>query len=249
MYVMVFREPVVKDRVLRRASLTATPTCLDPRGRPEASANGTQSVDDAARRRAHRCGHLDRQRASPTSGDQGVWTKNPRPSRLRRPVLRGRSRGAASSPGRAAWRGSTTSRRAQRRPPPWSSSSARQAPHVVTQNVDGLHQAAGIDPDLVIEVHGTIRRVVCLCCGETAPTDEASTGSAQARTIRPAWTCGGILKSATISFGQSLVPEVIDRAYRRAEECRPAARRRLDAERVPRGHVVPIAEAQRRPRS
>jgi NAD-dependent deacetylase len=75
---------------------------------------------------------------------------------------------------------------------------------VVTQNIDGLHQLAGNDPRLVLEVHGSIHRVECLGCGRTAPThvvlDRVRAGEAD-----PACAgCGGILKTATVSFGQQL---------------------------------------------
>jgi NAD-dependent deacetylase len=89
---------------------------------------------------------------------------------------------------------------------------------LVTQNIDGLHQKAGNSPERVIEVHGTVHDVVCLSCGRK--------GSMQATLDRvrggeldpPCEDCGGILKSDTISFGQPLVPQVIDRAMRSAAE-------------------------------
>ncbi len=90
---------------------------------------------------------------------------------------------------------------------------------VVTQNVDELHQRAGTSPGRVIEVHGTMRRVVCWDCGEEAPMERAL-DRVRAGDEDPACrTCGGILKSATISFGQPLVPEVIDQAMAAAEAC------------------------------
>ena len=85
---------------------------------------------------------------------------------------------------------------------------------VVTQNVDGLHQAAGHDDDNVIEVHGTVRYTRCLSCGDRRPMREALDRVRAGEEDPPCRACGGILKSDTISFGQSLVPEVIDRALR-----------------------------------
>lgn len=89
------------------------------------------------------------------------------------------------------------------------------APTVVTQNIDGLHQAAGSGD--VIEVHGTIHEVVCLGCGARGPMrpvlDRVEAGEEDPACER----CGGILKSATISFGQNLDPDVLDRALRLAE--------------------------------
>ena len=89
---------------------------------------------------------------------------------------------------------------------------------IVTQNVDELHQRAGSTPELVVEVHGTMFRTKCWACGEEGAM-EATLERVRAGEADPACgSCGGILKSATISFGQSLVPEVIDRALQVAEE-------------------------------
>jgi NAD-dependent deacetylase len=67
-------------------------------------------------------------------------------------------------------------------------------------------------------VHGTMRKVVCMSCGMTAPMQKALERVRAGEADPPCRDCGGILKSATISFGQALVPEVIDRALRVAEE-------------------------------
>jgi NAD-dependent deacetylase len=89
---------------------------------------------------------------------------------------------------------------------------------LITQNIDELHQLAGHSPDKVIEVHGTMRKVVCMSCGERAPMEKALARVRAGEADPPCRTCGGILKSATISFGQQLVPEVIDRAMQAAAE-------------------------------
>ena len=89
---------------------------------------------------------------------------------------------------------------------------------LITQNIDELHQLAGHSPDKVIEVHGTLRKVVCMSCGERAPMENALARVRAGEADPPCRTCGGILKSATISFGQQLVPEVIDRAMQAAAE-------------------------------
>jgi NAD-dependent deacetylase len=89
---------------------------------------------------------------------------------------------------------------------------------LITQNIDELHQLAGNSPEKVIEVHGTMRKVVCMSCGMTAPMLKALERVRAGEADPPCRDCGGILKSATISFGQALVPEVIDRALRAAEE-------------------------------
>jgi NAD-dependent deacetylase len=89
---------------------------------------------------------------------------------------------------------------------------------LVTQNIDGLHQRAGNSADRVVEVHGTVHDVVCMACGWRGPMqavlDRVRAGEADPSCA----SCGGILKSATISFGQALVPSVIARALRAAEE-------------------------------
>ncbi|MEO8007969.1 MAG: Sir2 family NAD-dependent protein deacetylase, partial [Betaproteobacteria bacterium] len=89
---------------------------------------------------------------------------------------------------------------------------------LITQNIDELHQMAGNSPDKVIEVHGTMRKVVCMACGMTAPMHKALDRVRAGEEDPPCGDCGGILKSATISFGQALVPEVIERALRAAAE-------------------------------
>jgi NAD-dependent deacetylase len=83
---------------------------------------------------------------------------------------------------------------------------------LITQNIDELHQLAGNSPQKVIEVHGTMRRVVCMSCGMTAPMHKALERVRAGEADPPCRDCGGILKSATISFGQALVPELIERA-------------------------------------
>jgi NAD-dependent deacetylase len=90
---------------------------------------------------------------------------------------------------------------------------------LITQNVDGLHQAAGSSPARVIEVHGTTREVTCLSCGERAPMERALARVQAGEEDPPCRTCGGILKSATISFGQGLVQADIARADRAARTC------------------------------
>lgn len=89
---------------------------------------------------------------------------------------------------------------------------------LITQNIDGLHQKAGNSPERVIEVHGTVLRVVCMSCGWKGSMQETLTRLLTGEDDPPCTHCGGILKSDTVSFGQSLVPEVIDRAMRCAAE-------------------------------
>ncbi len=89
---------------------------------------------------------------------------------------------------------------------------------IVTQNVDELHQRAGSSPAKVVEVHGTMFRTKCWACEDERPMDETLERVRAGEADPPCLICGGVLKSATISFGQALVPEVIDRALRVAEE-------------------------------
>jgi len=89
---------------------------------------------------------------------------------------------------------------------------------LITQNIDGLHQLAGNSSDVVIEVHGTVREVMCMACGMTAPMQKALDRVRAGEDDPPCRDCGGILKSATISFGQALVPEVISRAMEAAAQ-------------------------------
>jgi NAD-dependent deacetylase len=90
---------------------------------------------------------------------------------------------------------------------------------LVTQNIDSLHHAAGSDPDRVVEVHGHLREVVCMSCDERAPMERALDRVRAGEADPPCRSCGGILKSATISFGQNLVVEDLQRADQAARRC------------------------------
>jgi NAD-dependent deacetylase len=89
---------------------------------------------------------------------------------------------------------------------------------LVTQNIDGLHAAAGTDPGRIVEIHGTVHEAECLGCGLRSPMapvlDRVRAGEADP----PCVVCGGILKSATVMFGQPLVPEALERARHAAVE-------------------------------
>ena len=89
---------------------------------------------------------------------------------------------------------------------------------VLTQNIDGLHQRAGTDPTLVVEVHGTMREVTCLDCGERADMQRALDRVRAGEPDPACRSCGGILKSATVSFGQALDPDDLERAERSARD-------------------------------
>lgn len=152
-------------------------------------------------------------------GPQGVWTRNPGAEKqatlqnyLADPAVR-----------KAAWRTRLTH-------PTWTAKpnaghlalvelERRGVLHaLITQNVDELHQLAGSSPDKVIEVHGTVRRVMCWQCGRRAAMAEALARVRAGEEDPACPVCGGIQKSDTISFGQALVPEVIERAMQAAGE-------------------------------
>src|SRR5204863_56324 len=89
---------------------------------------------------------------------------------------------------------------------------------LITQNIDELHQLAGNSPERVVEVHGSMRRFMCWGCGMRGPMQLVLERVRAGEADPPCRDCGGILKSDTISFGQQLVPEVIDRAMQSAGE-------------------------------
>lgn len=153
-------------------------------------------------------------------GPQGVWTKNPKAekmsslqhylgdpevrelswqSRLANPVWH-----ATPNDGHRALVGLERSGRMHT---------------LVTQNIDELHQIAGSSPSLIVEVHGTMRRARCWSCEREWPMTvflhRVRAGERDPRCP----DCGGIVKSATISFGQSLVATDIARALDAAATC------------------------------
>jgi len=153
-------------------------------------------------------------------GPQGVWTKNPQAEKMATlqhyvadPDVRKRSwQDRLASP---AWHAKPNAgHRAlvalERR---------GTLDTLITQNVDGLHRLAGSSPDRVVEIHGTMREVTCLACGERAPMERALARVRGGEEDPACRTCGGILKSATISFGQALVQADLLRAQRAAERC------------------------------
>ncbi len=152
-------------------------------------------------------------------GPQGVWTQNPKAEKLSDiryymsdPEVRRLS--WQSRLEHSAWRAQPNAGHHA-----LAALEKRGKLHaLITQNIDELHQLAGSSPEKVIEVHGTLRKVVCMSCGERAPMEKALARVRAGEADPPCRTCGGILKSATISFGQQLVPEVIDRAMRSAAE-------------------------------
>src|SRR4029453_16794407 len=90
---------------------------------------------------------------------------------------------------------------------------------LITQNVDGLHQKAGVSSAAIVEIHGTLTEVMCMACDERAPVERALARVRAGEEDPACRSCGGILKTATISFGQGLVPEDLRRAERAAQTC------------------------------
>lgn len=153
-------------------------------------------------------------------GPAGLWTRNPEAEKmatldvyLADPEVR-----------RRAWRWRLETEQGKRQPNRGHAAlvdleRAGLLGTLVTQNVDGLHQAAGSDPGRVIEIHGTLDAVECLSCSERGPMQRALARVVAGEEDPPCRSCGGILKSATISFGQGLVAADLDRAERAARRC------------------------------
>lgn len=153
-------------------------------------------------------------------GPRGLWTRNPEAEKLATiqhymsdPEVRKR-----------AWRSRLESAALNAEPNPGHRALVAlerrgKLELLITQNVDGLHQKAGSSPERVVEIHGTLREVMCMACGERGPMEGAlarvEAGEDDPRCPR----CGGILKSATISFGQGLVMEDLRRAEEAAAGC------------------------------
>ncbi len=90
---------------------------------------------------------------------------------------------------------------------------------VITQNVDALHQKAGVPEDKVIELHGTLKWVKCLGCGKLYPTEEIIKRVEQGVEVPQCDDCGGILKSATISFGEAMPAKETKEAEQHSRSC------------------------------
>jgi NAD-dependent deacetylase len=89
---------------------------------------------------------------------------------------------------------------------------------VITQNVDGLHGEAGLAAEKIVELHGTNRRIICLKCNKAFDPDEIMKRLVGNFVSPKCDACGGILKAATISFGQAMPPEAMRQAQEWTEE-------------------------------
>ena len=146
-------------------------------------------------------------------GPDGVWTKDPKAERLSHirhymddPEVRA-----------LAWQGRLNHPAWHAQPNPAHRALAdlerKGCLHtLVTQNIDGLHQLGGTSKEILIEIHGTIREVLCMECDDRAPMELALDRVRAGEIDPPCRTCGGILKSATVSFGQSLDAFDLERA-------------------------------------
>ena len=90
---------------------------------------------------------------------------------------------------------------------------------LITQNIDGLHQMAGTDPEKILELHGTAREVICLSCGDIHSWDHAYKRLNNGEQTPLCEKCQGYLKPNTISFGQTLDPHILDRSYDHVSQC------------------------------
>ena len=175
-------------------------------------------------------------------GPQGVWTKNPKAeaqSTLQTYLADTRVRAAA-------WQSRLHS-------PTWAAQPNRghralvalerrgKLHALITQNIDELHRIAGNSPQRIIEVHGTMRRVMCWGCGARTPKQGVLQRVRDGEADPACLACGGILKSDTISFGQALVPEVIERAMAAASEADVLLAVGSTLQVYPAAGVVPLA--------
>ncbi|MEQ1754231.1 MAG: Sir2 family NAD-dependent protein deacetylase [Micropepsaceae bacterium] len=90
---------------------------------------------------------------------------------------------------------------------------------VITQNIDGLHQTSGVPVSRVIEIHGNATYAKCLECGARHEFDDIEPAFAETKEPPSCQKCGGIVKSATISFGQAMPEEEMARAEEAAFGC------------------------------
>jgi NAD-dependent deacetylase len=86
----------------------------------------------------------------------------------------------------------------------------------ITQNIDNLHQRAGLPPDAVIELHGNATRARCLDCGAAYTRDELHARLEEGVDVPDCGTCGGVVKPHTILFGEAMPKTEVEEARRRA---------------------------------
>ncbi len=153
-------------------------------------------------------------------GPNGVWTKNPAAEKaanieyyVNDPEVRARS-----------WQSRVGSEIWQAEPNAGHRALADLEHRVplaalLTQNIDGLHHAAGSSATLIVELHGNVREAKCLGCDWRGPMSETLDRVRAGETDPRCAECGGILKSATVSFGESLDAADLERAIEAARAC------------------------------
>lgn len=176
-------------------------------------------------------------------GPKGIWTRNPEAEKLSSiehyladPEIR-----------RRAWLGRLDH-------PAWTSDpndghaaivrldERRKLDLLITQNVDGLHHESGLDPARIVEIHGSIREVECMSCGFRGPMQATLDRVRAGEADPPCPLCvDGILKSATISFGQGLVAADLERSFEAAERCDLLIAVGTNLSVFPIANVVPLA--------
>ena len=180
-------------------------------------------------------------------GPQGVWTRNPAAE------AKAHISNYVSDPAvrREIWR-QRLAEHSGPRPRPNAGHRAivtlerREKLHtLITQNVDGLHADAGTSPGRLVEIHGTRRRVRCLSCGQEWPMENAVERLRAGEEDPPCHSCGGLLKSATVSFGQNLVVADLERASAAATGCDLMLAVGSTLQVYPIAQVVPVARANR----
>ena len=177
-------------------------------------------------------------------GPKGVWTLNPGAERtanlhyyMSDPSVR-----------RAAWKRRVESSFDERQPNAghralvWLEKRGKLHT-LITQNIDRLHHKAGSTPEKIVELHGNALEVVCMSCDERAPMERALARVRAGEEDPPCRSCGGILKSATISFGQSLVAADLRRAERAALACDLMLAIGSSLAVYPAAGVVPVAKS------
>lgn len=182
-------------------------------------------------------------------GPQGIWTKDPAAERtatlqayVADPAVR-----------RRAWQRYVGGDR-------WSEREPNAGHHalvrleergklatLITQNVDGLHAKAGTSPGRLVEIHGTLAEVACLSCASRWPMAHAVARVAAGEDDPHCEVCGGLLKSATISFGQNLVVADLERAEAAAHTCDLMLAVGTSLTVMPIAQVVPVAARQGTP--
>jgi NAD-dependent deacetylase len=114
---------------------------------------------------------------------------------------------------------------------------------LITQNIDGLHLEAGSTRARMVEIHGTFREFACLECEARGPIDEVLDRIRGGDADPACRSCGGILKAATISFGQGLVVEDLERSERAARDCDLIVAVGTSLTVFPIANVVPLAKS------